>query len=314
MFSKLTSLFTENLNLSEMNDNPEAQREGYNRILNLTDEELIGTLCLEPATTEPQVSRIYQSYQSDRFVAALLDPRTSSEYKFNEICQIVEPQNVEYKRFAVKLKVKSHPTKALSEEDINNIKAYLDKGESGEYINILMKQDLNISDFLNYVNEVGSLKSDEEIDDDICKINSERIPRILIFVSKPEFFSCFLKLLNFYLNSLEESSSYCSRYVLIGKVIQRQDSDYMSIKGTIPHRNCVYIFRPLNLDYYKCVNDELLKSFSNSFETVDLKNPKYGDHRFYSIYDMECANDKINIKTNNNLNEKDPLPEYSIIE
>ncbi|CCH44965.1 hypothetical protein BN7_4543 [Wickerhamomyces ciferrii] len=291
-----------------------AQIKGYNTILNLTDEELIGALCLEPAEYKKKTSRIYISNESDRFAAGLCDPRTSFEYKLNEIFQIVEPQNVEYKRFAVKLKVKNHPTKALSKGDINNIKAYLDTRESGEYLNIFMKPDLDISKFLNNVNRVGSIKSDKEINDDVCQINSERIPRILIFVSKPEFFRCFLKLLSFYSNSLEESSSYCSRHVLTGKVIQRQESDYMSIKETEPHRNCAYFFRPFKLDHNKCINDELLKSFSNVYENIELRNPTSTHHQFYSIYDMDCANDRINIKTNGNLNEKDILPEYSSIQ
>ncbi|CCH44966.1 hypothetical protein BN7_4544 [Wickerhamomyces ciferrii] len=313
MISKLKDLLVKNKHMG--NNLTAAQTKGYNTILNLTDEELIGTLCLEPAGFKRETSRSYECHESDRFKAGLCDPRTSFEYKLNEIFQIVEPQNVEYKRFAVKLKMKNHPTKALSKEDINNMKAYLDTRELGEYINIFMKPDLDISKFLNYVNKVGSLKSDRELDNDICQINSERIPRVLIFASKPEFFNCFLKLLNFYSNSLEESSSYCSRHVLIGKVIQRQDSDYMSIKGTIPHRNCVYFFRPLKYRCdIKCINDELLKSFSNVFKGVDLRNPKYGDHRFYSIYDMECANDKVNIKNSDNSNEKDILPEYSSIE
>ncbi|CCH44961.1 hypothetical protein BN7_4538 [Wickerhamomyces ciferrii] len=321
MVSKLKDLFVRNRPSCEMGNNlAAAQTKGYNAILKLSDEELIGTLCLEPAGLKnKQSTRMYQSYQSDRFVAALLDPRTSFEYKLKEICQILGPQNVEYKKYSVKLKVKAHPTKALSEDDINNIKAYLDNSESGEDIYIFMKPDLNISKFLNYLNDFGSLKCDKDIDDDICQINREQIPKVLIYIYKPEFFNCFIKLINFYSNSLESGSSYCSRHVLTGKVVQRQDSSYMSIKETEPHRNCAYFFRPFKLDHNKCINDELLKRFSKVFQRVEFRNTKSSNHRFYSIYDMECANDKINIKTNDkiniknddNFNKKDSLPEYS---
>ncbi|CCH44624.1 hypothetical protein BN7_4193 [Wickerhamomyces ciferrii] len=171
---------------------------GYRAILKLTDEELFGTLCLEPLANDDKHAKMYQSCQSDRFIAALCDPRTSFEYKSNEVFQIVKPQNVEYEKISVKLKVKSHPTNSLSKEDIKNVKAYLNSWTgSGFYMTIFMRPDLNLSNVLAYLNTVGSLKSDKAITDDVCKINSERLPKILIYTSIPDFFGIFNRLLNF---------------------------------------------------------------------------------------------------------------------
>ncbi|CCH45672.1 hypothetical protein BN7_5257 [Wickerhamomyces ciferrii] len=217
---------------------------------------------------------MYQSYQSDRFVAALCDPRTSFQYKINEIFQIVEPQKIEYKKITVKLKVKSHPTKVLSKEDINNIKAYFDWCGWAHYLQIFMRPDLKISDVLTYFNRAGdSLKPDKDIDEDICKINSERLPRIFIFINTPKFFKIFNRLLNFYSNSMD--SSYCSRYQLVGKVIQKPSSNYISIEGTIPHRNCVYFFCPLKSAREELrINEDFIKGWSKLFKSLWNKHAK----------------------------------------
>ncbi|CCH44832.1 hypothetical protein BN7_4401 [Wickerhamomyces ciferrii] len=301
-----------------MNNNlTAAQEKGYKTILNLTDEELIGTLRLEPVKTETR-GTMYENCQSERFVAALCDPRTSYEFKLNEIFEIVEPQNVEYKKFTVKLILKSHPTSALSEGDIKNIKAYIDRCEREHYLNIFMEPDLNISDVTSYLNRVGFLKSDKEVDDDICKINIERIPKVLIHIKTPEFFRCFHQLLNIYSNSLLNSSHY-SQFKLIGKVFQRQGSNFISIEGTIPHRNCVYFFKPffkLSNQEDFIINRELFQMYSNTFKMFDLGNDSSNlQKKFYSIYDMDCPNDKINVKNNiDNLYENESLPPYSNIE
>ncbi|CCH42349.1 hypothetical protein BN7_1893 [Wickerhamomyces ciferrii] len=315
MFSKLRYLLiNRKLDTSKMNDNLVAETKGYHAILNLTYEDLIGTLCLESANIKESelAANIYQCHQSDRFIAALLDPRTSFEYKKNAIFQIVEPKNVEYIRFAVKLKLKSHPTKALNKEDIKNIKAFLDWYGAGNYLYIFMRPDLSIANVLTYLNQVGSLKPDKYIDDNVCKLNSERLPRILIMARSPELLKCFHKLLNFYSNSLD--SSYCSRHKLLGEVIQKQSSNYVSIEGTIPHRNCVYFFLPQKGNREACINDELLKSYSYAFESVNFENPSSYDGLTYSIYDMECVNDQVNIRSSDDLYEKEPLPKYSDIE
>ncbi|CCH45583.1 hypothetical protein BN7_5165 [Wickerhamomyces ciferrii] len=306
MISNLKNLLIGTSHPSEMNDDLAARStKGYNTILSLTDEELIGTLCLESASFKDSevTSRLYQCHQSDRFIAALCDPRTSFEYKINEIFQVVEPQNVEYIKFSVKLKLKIHPTKALSEENIRNIRVYLDSCGSAHHFTIFMKPDLNLPDVLTYLNQVGSLKSDKDVDDDICKINSERLPRILILISNPKFFKCFHKLLSFYSNNSLETSSCSRKYRLIGKVIQKQSSKYIyNIKGTIPHRNCVYFFIPLESQREECINDDFIKRYFFVFEKMKLENPSSDHHRSYSIYDMECANDQINIKAIDYLN------------
>ncbi|CCH44833.1 hypothetical protein BN7_4402 [Wickerhamomyces ciferrii] len=291
------------------------QEKGYNTIINLTDQELIGTLRLEPVRLRNnQPATMYQNCQSGRFVAALCDPRTSYEFKFNEVFEIVEPQNVEYKKFAVKLALKSHPTSALSEEDINNIKAYIDGCYQPHHLDIFMRPDLNISDVITYLNRVRSLKSDKEIDDDVSKINIERIPRVLINIGSPGFLKCFHKLLNFYSDSFD--TSYSPEYKLIGKVFQRQRDNFMSIEGTIPHRNCVYFFKPFKSNSEDFINRELLQDCTKFFESLGLgiSSPFNLHNMFYSIYDMECSNDKINIKLNHgDLYEKESLPKYSDI-
>ncbi|CCH44823.1 hypothetical protein BN7_4392 [Wickerhamomyces ciferrii] len=299
-----------------MNNNlTAAEEKGYNTILNLTDEELIGTLRLEPVRlkkNQTPVCTMFENCQSRRFSAALCDPRTSFEFKFNEIFEIVEPQNVEYKKFSVKLALKSHPTSALSEEDINNIKAFIDGCYRQHHLNIFMRPDLNISDVITYLNKFGSLKSDKEIDDDICKINMERIPRVLIHIGSAGFLKSFHQLLNFYSDSFD--TSYSSPYKLIGKVFQKQRSNFISIEETIPHRNCVYFFRPFKSNSEDFINSEFLQSFIKFFECIDIDNSSLNlDNKFYSIYDMKCSNDRINIKNNNDLYEDKSLPNYSDI-
>ncbi|CCH44828.1 hypothetical protein BN7_4397 [Wickerhamomyces ciferrii] len=293
------------------------QRKGYNTILNLTDEELIGTLRLEPVKTKKNstTGTMYKNCQSERFVAALCDPRTSYEFKSKEIFEIVEPQNVEYKKFTIKLTLKSHPTSALSKDDIKNIKAYIDWCEKQHHLEIFMQPDLNISDVTSYLNKVGSLKSDKEIDDDVSKINLERIPRVFIRIKTPEFFRCFHQLLNIYSNSLLNSSHY-AQFKLIGKVFQRQRSNFISIEGTIPHRNCAYFFKPSKSSSKYLINSEYLKTYSSTFKKTDLGISSSNlQKKFYSIYDMDCPNDKINIKKNaDKLPEEDSLPPFSNIE
>ncbi|CCH42342.1 hypothetical protein BN7_1886 [Wickerhamomyces ciferrii] len=316
MISKLRNLLiNRKLDSSKMNDDLTAVTKGYNKIISLTDEELFGTLRLGSAnTTESELrSSMYRSQQSDRFIAALLDPRTSYEYKINEVFQIVEPQNVDYIKFSFKLKLKTHPTKALNKEDIKDIKTYLDLCVNPHHLHIFMRPDLSISDVLVHLNELGSLKSDKDVDDDICKLNSERLPKVLIIVSDPQFFGCFQKLLDFYIHSLD-SSSYSSRHRLMGKIIQKQSSKYISIEGTIPHRNCVYFFCPVESAHEDlCIIEDFIEGYSYLFKTLKFDNPKSDNQRSYSIYDMDFANDQINIKTNDNLYEEEVLPSYSSI-
>ncbi|CCH47162.1 hypothetical protein BN7_6782 [Wickerhamomyces ciferrii] len=305
---------------SKTKHNMTDSNKGYTKILSLTDEELIGTLCLEPRYREfDSTNNTFTNCQSDRFLAALFDKRTSFKFKSNEIFHIVEPQHLEYEQFAVKLKLKNHLIDTVGKEDIKCIKAYLDECNSQHCFTVLMRPDLNISQILSYLNEVGTLKSDREIDDYTSRINSERLPRFLIAIETPEFFRIFCKLLNFYSNTIEAKTNYTSPQKLIGKVIQRQDSKYIDIKGTIPHRNCVYFIQKnddlkgfFKMEFNRVIDGLFLKYFTNVHKKVDYDNSAASDDKYFTVYDMECANDKINLKENDKSFEKDPdLPKYS---
>ncbi|CCH45465.1 hypothetical protein BN7_5047 [Wickerhamomyces ciferrii] len=311
MISTLKSWFT--ANKPEM-ANDHSNRLGYFKILSLTDEELIETLCLEPIYKEfdPNCSNTFLDCQSDRFLAALFDPGTSFDFKSNEIFHIVEPQYVEYKQFAVKLKLRDHPTNTLNENDIKDIREYLDAYGSKHGFIVLMRPDLNILQVLNYLNETNTLKSDREIDDYTSRINSERLPKFLIAIQATQYLRIFCKLMNFYSNSLETRTNYTSPQELVAKVIQRQKSN---IEGTIPHRNCVYFFTS-NIEYKSffsstkirhVINDDFLKSYSDI--KIDFDNPHFYDDTYFTIYDMECGNEEINVRNNQRL-ESAP-PEYS---
>ncbi|CCH47161.1 hypothetical protein BN7_6781 [Wickerhamomyces ciferrii] len=297
---------------------------GYTKLLNLTDEELMGTLCLEPRFKDGDSQHTaILNCQSDRFLGALFDSRTSFEFKSKEIFHIVEPQYVEYKQFAVKLKLRNHPTNTLCEKDIKDIRVYLDGCIFEHCFTVLMKPDLNISQVLTYLNKFDTaLKSDREIDDYTSKINSERLPRFLIAVETPEFFRIFCKLLNFYSNTIEARANYTARpQELIGKVIQKQNSKHIDIKGTIPHRNCVYFFQKKNeykgffescFDFERAINKDCFKRLSNAYGKIDFDNPDACDDMYFTVYDMKTGNDEIKVSSNENTLEEDPeLPKYS---
>ncbi|CCH42863.1 hypothetical protein BN7_2408 [Wickerhamomyces ciferrii] len=194
-----------------------------------------------------------------------------------------------------------------------NIKAYLDESDWKRCLTVFMRSDLNISQILTYLNKFD-LKSDKEIDDHTSKINSERLPRFFMFPGTPQFLRIFLRLMNFYSNSLESRANYTAPQELIAKITQRQKSNYMSIEGTVPHRNFIYFFgqiKPKNK--YKCeIDDYTLKNYSQAYDKIKFDNPYSYDHSTFTVYDMECANDKIYVNNKDNqLSEKESLPKYS---
>ncbi|CCH43509.1 hypothetical protein BN7_3059 [Wickerhamomyces ciferrii] len=307
MFSKLKRQFFHKLIADSDSD------KGLINILFLSDKELIGTLCLEPGYKEGDIeSDVYMNVVSDRFLAALFDPRTSFEFKSNEIFHIVEPQYVEYKRFSVKLRLRNHSTSTFSEKDLNYIRVFLDENKNLEHcFTVLMRPDLNISQILTYLNEIKSLRSDDEIIDYTSKINSERLPKFFILTGNSEMLRIFCKLMNFYSNSIEARTNYTAPLELIGKVVQREKSRYIDIKGAIPHRNCVYFFRSMGSN--RVINDENLKRYRHIYEEVDFDKPVgASDHMYLTVYDMKSGTSQINGSNNDQSLEEDPeLPKYS---
>ncbi|CCH44156.1 hypothetical protein BN7_3714 [Wickerhamomyces ciferrii] len=290
-------------------------QKGRERLGNLTYDELIGTVCLVSSESQCPGAHFLHNIQSDIFKAFTFDPRTSLAFKKDEVFDIIEPQNVGYKRITLKLMIKDYPTLSIEKQGIADIKSFLESRDST--VEIYIQEQLDFTQVLDHLNKFGVPKSDAQIDDEIAKVNRERIPLFLLNMNQMSNALTLQQLkilLMFYSNSLKDVKIDCFRSCF--KVVQKQKSSFVNIESTDPHRNFIYHFNPNettdtdgNETQTKTQDkiseaESIIQNSSFIFQTTNFTNPKLSFHRnFYSVYDLCCQN---NLLPDNDSNDQGP--------
>ncbi|CCH44149.1 hypothetical protein BN7_3707 [Wickerhamomyces ciferrii] len=217
-------------------------RNGFSKLKNLNEIELYGTVCLVPYVDKNIKGHIIKSCQSYKFLATVFDPRTSIDFKKDEVFDIVnDGGNIGFKRISLQMKIKDYPTLG-NKQDLEDIRLYLKSSEQIEIIQIYMKDNLQISDFFNYLNKFGIPYSDYELNKKTMQKTRDDIPNFLISTSHKSNLPNMIKLLRFYSESLKiQSNDY---FKLACKINQKLKSNLFKINDSNPQRNIVYFFEP----------------------------------------------------------------------
>ncbi|CCH44153.1 hypothetical protein BN7_3711 [Wickerhamomyces ciferrii] len=288
-------------------------QKGREKLGLLTDDELVGTVCL--VNCEPKFKGGYflHNIQNAIFNAATFDPRTSFSFKKDEVFDIIEPRNVGYKRITLKLKIKDYPT-LKNKEDVENIKSFLESKDL--CVKFHIKEELDISQVLDYFNEFGVPKSDAQIDDKIAKVNRQRVPLFILSmydISNALKLEMLMQLLMFYSNSIKNMK--IDHFILCFKVVQKQKSVFVNYnESKNSDRNSTYCFIPKKTKSSDAIEtqstkehdkisaaENMIQNRPSIFQQVHLTNPKVSFYRYYhSVYDLSCSNNSLPTNDPNN--------------
>ncbi|CCH44154.1 hypothetical protein BN7_3712 [Wickerhamomyces ciferrii] len=287
-------------------------QKGREKLCSLTNDELVGTVCLVDCEKKSEFGGFLYSIQSSIFKAATFDPRTSFDFKKDEVFDIIEPKNVGYKRITLKLKVKDYPT-LKNKQDVEDIRSFLKSSDS--IVEIYIKEQLDISQVLDYLNKFGAPESDAQIGEEIAKVNRQRLP---LFFLRYEWLRSIwfslenpITLLKFYSNSLKDVK--IDHFRLCFKAVQKQQSKFINYIGSEnPDHNSIYFFTPdktndaddknnENREQDKLSAAEIIENNDFIFQNTNLEYPRMfaSTRDIYSVYDLSCSNNSLPTKDPN---------------